>query len=383
MTYATFAAGWYSGANYEHKTHACNRNEASNCGADVEMSRHKPCRRCRTRIYCAQACGNTLQYQPGKGGNPCSGARGQVYAGDTGGTTGFVCLFGNVTAPWLRRMSKNHIATNAGIYRGPSNYDQLLVGQSKPNRHNFNSRGKGFCEQTKNLDQVIHHNGDTCYRYLAKKVNVATAKQKATDFCKSRPNAIKSEVCSRENVGKTEYDRLAGIYCDKEGRKDKWCACYNAFKGKCKINPTEYAGCEGVKAEHDKLIGDIPSDQLSGSVRQQFEERMHCRNNVCKVTDGFKPDGADKCDMNLQLCIQDVRVAGHLVKSGINLTCNNKQSGETTKEDASGSAGGGGGRRKMWLIGGGSTAVMSSSSCCLCLLLLVVILAMSSSSNPQ
>ena len=382
MTYATFAAGWYSGHNYEHKSHGCNRDESKNCAADVETGRHKPCRGCRTRIYCAKACGNTLQYQAGKKGNPCVEADSQIYASETGGTTGFVCLYNNVTAKFLKKMSANHIATHGGLKGGSSTYKQLLIGQSKPNKHNYSSKGKGFCEQTKNLDQVIHQNGDTCYRYLAKEVNEATAKQKAIDFCKSRPSAIKSELCTRENLGKAEYDRLAGVYCDGGGVKDMWCACYNAFKGKCKTNPTAFAGCVGVKREHDKLIGDIPTDQMSGTVRQQFEERMHCRNNVCKITDGFKPDGADKCDMNLQLCIQDVDVAGHLVKSGVSLTCNNKQvtgGGDTDKKiDGVGGGGGGGSgnrRKRMLLVGGGITGLSMSVLCC-CLILFLLILTL-------
>lgn len=383
MAYPTYAAGWYSSHNYEHKSHGCNRDESKNCAADYETGRHKPCRRCRTRIYCAKACGNTLQYQDGKKGNPCAGADSQIYAKETGGKTGFVCLYNNVTANFLKKMSTNHIATHGGIKGGPSTYKQLLIGHNKTldNKKNYSSKGKGFCEQTKNLDQVIHQNGDTCYRYLAKEVNEATAKQKATDFCKSRPSAIKSELCTRENVGKAEYDRLAGVYCDGEGIKDMWCACYNAFKGKCKTNPTAYAGCDGVKSEHDKLIGDIPSDQLSGTVRQQFEERMHCRNNVCKITDGFKPDGADKCEMNLQLCIQDVDVAGHLVKSGINLTCNNKQvtGGDSDNDGDDSDSGGGGGsggskRKRMLLIGGGFTGLSMSILCCCLILILILVL---------
>jgi len=334
--YNVFAAGWYSGHTYEQKSDPCNRNEDTNCGADLELSRHKPCGGCRTRIYCASACGTTLEYTAGKKGNPCVQADTQIYGENTGGQTGFMCVYrsSKINSEFLKNLSDDPIATVAGIKDGPTVYDQLLIGTQVPNRHNATSVGKGFCEQVDNVATVIHKNGDTCYRYLAKKVNETTAKQKAIDFCKANPNQIKTELCVRENLGKDEYERLAGQYCDtEEGGQDDWCSCYNAYKGKC-LKSTSLAGCQGVKAQHDELLKDIPDDQLTGTVRQQFEERMHCRNNVCKTTDAFKPEGSDKCEMNLQLCIQDVKVAGHLVESGISVVCNNKQ--ET------GGAGGGG-----------------------------------------
>ena len=325
--YYAFAAGWYSGHTYERQTDPCFQNTTDHCSYDIETSRNKPCGGCRTRIYCAAACGDTLHYANGKKGNPCPEAQKMIHARDTGGQSGFACKYTGVNAEFLQSLSENQIATMAGLPNGPTVYEQLLVGTQKSNDNDWTGVGKGFCENVENLDKVIHKNGETCYRYLARKVNEATAKQKAIDFCKMTPLAIKSELCTRENLGEDEYRRLAGVYCDTEdGKKDNWCACYNAYKGKCKgADYANYAGCEGVKTEHDRLLADIPSDQLTGSVRQQFEERMHCRNNVCKITDGFKPEGSDACEMNLQLCIQDVKVAGHLVDSGIDVTCNNTQ----------------------------------------------------------
>lgn len=401
--YYAFAGGWYSGHTYERQTDPCSQNTSTHCGYDIETGRNKPCRGCRTRIYCAAACGDTLHYASGKKGNPCPSAKTMIHARDTGATTGFACKYTGVNAEFLQSLSENQVATMAGIPNGPTVYEQLLVGAQKPNDSNWTGVGKGFCEEVENLDKVIHKNGETCYRYLARKVNEATAKQKSTDFCKSKLSAIKSELCTRENIGKSEYDRIAGEYCEKEGQKDEWCSCYNAFKGKCKTNPADFAGCEGVKAEHDRLLKDIPQDQLSGSVVQQFEERMYCRNNVCKITDGFKPDGADKCDMNLQLCIQDVKVAGHLVDSGINVTCNNKQetggggggdtditsSDEYDTDEGGGGGGGGGGKRpgkgakgkdddgamtRKLLLGGGVGGLSSSICCCMILILVLVMM---------
>ena len=395
--YYTFAAGWYKGHDIEHKTSGCNPDESQNCGYQVEVSRWKKCRGCRTRIYCANACGDKLHYTPSNRGNPCGSRssknyRGQIHA-KAGGDAGFVCVYDKrayLKDDVLRSLSKNGTWTTAGV-SGQSMYDQLLVGTQKPNKRNFSAVGKGYCEQVGNLDKVIHHNGETCYRYLSRKVSAVAAKQKAADFCKSKLTAIKSELCTRENIGKNKYDELAGKYCDTDdGKKDEWCACYNAFSGKCSgPDALDYAGCEGVKIEHKRLIDDIPPDQLSGSVKQQLTERMHCRNNVCKITKGFKPDGADKCDLNLNLCIQDVNVAGHLVDSGVQLTCNNTMnvgSGEKGSEKQEGegatSDGGAADRKKKTLIFGATTVTSSSISCC-CLILIIVIILMMSGGNKK
>ena len=398
--YYTFAAGWYKGGHdYEHKTNTCNYNESEHCGADFETGRWKKCRRCRTRIYCARACGIRLHFTESTRGNSCPGNTknprrrktgnkgwmGQFTAKDTGGQTGFVCVYEKAhyfKDDVLRNLSKNSHWTTSGLKGGPSNYEQLLVGTQKPNTRNYSSVGKGYCEQVDNLDKVIHHNGETCYRYLSRKVSTVAAKQKSADYCKKKLSAIKSELCTPENLGKTKHDALAGKYCETDdGKKDEWCACYNAFTGKCKEeNWAEYAGCEGVKNDHKKLIGDIPPDQLSGSVRQQLTDRMHCRNNVCKITDGFKPDGADKCDLNLNLCIQDVNVAGHLVDSGVQLTCNNTMNTGSGEKDSEGteSEGAGGTAKKRGTLILGATTTTSSSMLSCCLIILIVIMLMKS-----
>ena len=400
--YYTFTAGWYKGGHdYEHKSHGCNFNESTHCGADLHTGSHKPCRGCRTRNYCARACGPKLHYTPSNKGNPCGDAvkenaayRGQFTAKNTGGTRGFVCVYDKKSYfkdDVLRKLSKNPVWTTSGIKEGPNTYEQLLVGTQKPNTRNYSSVGKGYCEQVDNLDKVINENGETCYRYLSRKVSAVAAKQKAADFCVKKLSAIKSELCTAENVGKTKYDELAGKYCETDdGKKDEWCACYNAFSGKCAgPDGNDYAGCEGVKIEHKKLLEDIPPDQLTGSVKQQLGERMYCRNNVCKITDGFKPDGADKCDLNLNLCIQDVDVAGHLVDSGVELTCNNTMntgSGENGSEALEGAGTGTGDdadadAKKRTLIFGATTTLTSSSISCCCLILIVIIIMMSGGKN--
>ena len=393
--YYTFAAGWYKGHDVEQKSRDCSYSESEHCGATFETGRNKPCGGCRTRIYCAGACGNKLHFTESAKGNSCPDATrtnkawmGQFLAKDTGGQSGFVCVYKKADYfkdDVLRNLSKSSHWTTSGLKGGPSNYEQLLVGTQKPNTRNYSSVGKGYCEQVDNLDKVIHDNGETCYRYLARKVSTVAAKQKSADYCKKKLSAIKSELCTPENLGKTKHDALAGKYCETDdGKKDEWCACYNAFTGKCKQeNWAEYAGCEGVKNDHKKLIGDIPPDQLSGSVRQQLTDRMHCRNNVCKIMDGFKPDGADKCDLNLNLCIQDVNVAGHLIDSGVQLTCNNKDSEGTESEGAGATAKEDDGKKRRSLIFGATTATSSSISSCCLIILIVIILMMSGGRNNK
>jgi len=386
MVYPTFVAGWYRGEDYEHKTTPCNYNESLHCRADKEMRRHKKCRGCRTRIYCARACGPRLHYTPSARGNPCVASAWQIHAKSTGGDSGFMCVHPDsvLNDAVLRNLSRHGVAKTAGT-DGRSLYDQLLVGHFKPNRKNWDARGRGYCENFNHLDRVINANGETCYKYLARRVSQVSAKQKAAQYCESRLPAIKSELCTPENLGKTKHDALAAKFCESpEGKGDDWCACYNAFTGKCKEeNWAEYAGCEGVKVDHKKLIGDIPEDQLSGSVRQQLGDRMHCRNNVCKVTSNrFKPDGADKCDLNLNLCIQDVNIAGHLVDSGVSLTCNNtmntggESSSDKAVEEAERAEEEKSSKRKKAAIFGFS-GVTSSSMCCCCVIIIIVVILMS------
>jgi len=41
----------------------------------------------------------------------------------------------------------------------------------------------------------------------------------------------------------------------------------------------------------------------------------------------------DNCALNLQVCVQDVKVAGHLVDSGIEVKCEQKQEVTTSGQD--------------------------------------------------
>ena len=235
---------------------------------------------------------------------------------------------------------------------GVSPWEQLLVGKDTP-KH---TKTKGYCENVKHLNDVVGNNGETCYSHLMAKVSEAAAKANAQIYCPENPQDIKTATCSIENIGSEIYQRVAAAYCDDAdlgGPKDPWCACYNAFSGKCnqKDAGANFAGCTDVNQKHQQLVDDIPTDQQTGTVLQQLEERKHCRANVCKDASIFRPSGSDVCDLKLQVCIQDAKVAGHLVESGVTLECNqtmNEGGGGNGGDSGKGGGGGGGGS------GGGS-----------------------------
>ena len=188
----------------------------------------------------------------------------------------------------------------------------------KPDSRGYLQLREAFCKLDKNVFKNI--GGDiTCSAYDA-------GKTLAKQYC-GAGHKIKSDAeCTEANLGTTAHKELVQSYCSSDkGKLDDWCGCINAKKGKCDLSDaSEYAGCDLVNAAHEDLIGDIPSESLSGGVRRQLEERKHCRAKICDDPDRYVPDGAmDNCALNLQVCVQDVKVAGHLVDSGIAVNCNN------------------------------------------------------------
>jgi len=230
------------------------------------------------------------------------------------------------------------------------------------------------------LNKVVSSDGQTCYSYLLGKVSEAAAKSKAQLYCPKHPQEIKTPTCSIENIGSELYQSVAAAYCEDAelgGPKDPWCACYNAYSGKCNQQNAgaNFAGCTDVNQKHQQLVDDIPTDQQTGTVLQQLEERKYCRDNVCKDASIFRPSGSDACDLKLQVCIQDAKVAGHLVESGVTLECN-----QSMNEGGGGGGKGGGGKGGGGKGGGGTDnknnilflgATQAVSSMCLLIIVLV------------
>lgn len=177
-------------------------------------------------------------------------------------------------------------------------------------------------------------------------------------YC-SKNDRIKSDAsCTEANLGTTLRKELIDTYCASEaGKIDGWCGCIHAKKGRCDlVNASDYAGCDEVNQAHDDLIEDIPDSALSGGVRQQLKERKHCRAKICDDPDRHVPEGAvDNCTLNLQVCVQDVKVAGHLVDSGIEVKCEQKQEVTTSGQDGETTVVSGDGTKalKQGPVGGG------------------------------
>ena len=255
-----------------------------------------------------------------------------------------ICYAGDkLMQPGALRVAQASLQNDQCATDGVSPWDQLLVGKDTP-KH---TKTKGYCEYVEHLNDVVGNNGETCYSHLMAKVNEAAAKSNAQLYCPQNPDQIKTATCSRNNIGSEIYDRVAAVYCDNAdlgGPKDPWCACYNAYSGKCNQENAgaNFAGSTDVNQKHQQLVDDIPTDQQTGTVLQQLEERKHCRAGVCKNSSIFRPEGSDVCDLKLQVCIQDATVAGHLVDSGITLECN--QSMQEGGGNGGGKGGNGGGK---------------------------------------
>ena len=219
-------------------------------------------------------------------------------------------------------------------------------------------------------------------------------------YC-SRGDRIKTDPsCTEDNLGTTLRKQLIDSYCDGDGKVDGWCGCIHAKKGRCdKANASDYAGCDTVNQAHNDLLDDIPDSSLSGGVRQQLKERKHCRAKICDDPDRHVPEGAvDNCALNLQVCVQDVKVAGHLIDSGIEVKCEQQQEVTTSGQDGETTIVNGGDavgedgflvedkkdvwkpsnkprekekKKKMMII----AAVAAAVCICMCLLLLLVVAA--------
>jgi hypothetical protein len=230
------------------------------------------------------------------------------------------------------------------------------------NLRSYTTVREAFCKMDKNVFKNVG-GGVMCSTFDDSK---ALAKQ----YCGTGDRIASDAACTLENLGTTAHKQLVETYCSSDaGKSDEWCGCIHAKKGRCDLsNASEYAGCDVVNAAHEDLIADIPQESLSGGVRRQLQERKHCRAKICDDPNRHVPDGAmDNCALNLQVCIQDVDVKGHLVDSGIDITCNNEQNNGTDVNNGkggvnkNGGSGGGVDKNQMVIIGAVLCCVMMSS----------------------
>jgi len=207
------------------------------------------------------------------------------------------------------------------------------------------------------------------------------------------------DACDKRQINNDSlWEELATNFC-KANKNDAWCACYNAASGVCDKDKTA-AGCTKVMAEHDAIIKSLPSSQVGTQALKALNARKNCRAGVCNGT-VFKPSQMNDCDLNIEMCVQEVNVGGHVVDTGITMKC---EKGDVTKGGGKGTVERnetreqqlkrlreenpdssekeiqqmakleekGWSKRKKMLIYGGGFAGLSVSSLCCCLLVILL-----------
>jgi len=119
---------------------------------------------------------------------------------------------------------------------------------------------------------------------------------------------------------------------------------------------------------------------------------MHCRGRVCaNAGDTYLPEQRPDCALNLDFCVQELNVGGHILDSEINMNCEieqdaGQQEGEIEQkqieEEEEPEEPPTFLEKNMKLIAAGGTGTfLSSSSCICCLLLMAVLLASENNST--
>ena len=216
------------------------------------------------------------------------------------------------------------------------------------------------------------------------------------------------DACDKKQINNESlWEELATNYC-KANKADAWCACYNASSGRCDKDRTA-AGCDKVMQEHDAIIKSLPSSQVGTQALKALNTRKNCRAGVCNGS-VFRPSNLQGCDLNIEMCVQEVTVGGSVVDSGITMKC---EKGDVTKGGGKGTVErnetreqqlerlrkenpdsseeeimqmaaleekGWSTSKKALVYGGGVTGI-SFSSCCCCLIIVVIIIAATSKGN--
>lgn len=276
------AAAWASSRDYD-KTRGCelagdgNAEAAwySHCKGDFPIETWKPggCCNKRTRFGCAKACGNKIQYRPGKSGHPCGGAveiKGipvNISMHDKSGIKGaignpqgaFWCRF-NTNGAILKSYSGDGRLTTAGD-GSRSIYEQLLFGANKGSY-----RSEGFCADYKNLNTVVHRDGRTCYDMIG---SAADKKAKGILYCK---NNRKDPKCKCVNVAGNNFLQVCT-------QNPTWAGCKEVLKGQADFKKMGLTSASGLYGNADCLAPGI----CSGEVYDPMTNLQACanKNAVC------------------------------------------------------------------------------------------------------
>jgi len=276
--------------------------------------------------------------------------------------------WGNLNDAWWRlyyidpvtspsRNYENHSQCVAYYHDGVAKY---CSGSAERRNHNV---GKGKCK------------------------DIGDANALARGYCGVGDRIKTDTTCSTNEIGTQLYDELATKWCKKH-KKDNWCRCYNAINGVCELDPAA-AGCSTAQMEHDLIVKDLPDSRAGTMARRALEARMHCRGRVCaNAGDTYLPEQRPDCALNLDFCVQELNVGGHILDSEINMKCEieqdaGQQEGEIEQkqiEEAEEPEPPTFLEKNMKLIAAGSTGTFLSSSSCICCLLLMAVL-LSSENN--
>lgn len=172
-----------------------------------------------------------------------------------------------------------------------------------------------FCEDAENRNKNIGE---------AKCSKIGDTAKLGRLYCQAGDRVKSDDTCRRDTIGSKVYDELSANYC-KKTPADEWCACYNVYSKTCDTNKGA-AGCAKVAEEHDAILESLPSDKLGEQARRELNNRKTCRANICTGA-RFIPQNLPGCDLKIDMCIQEVKVAGHAVDTGINMNCDKEGKG--------------------------------------------------------
>ena len=283
------AGAWGSQRDYD-KTRGCEGTsdgtvESSwygNCKGDFPIETWKPggCCRKKTRFGCVKACGDKIQYSPGKGGHPCGGAaeiKGvpvSISMNDKSGIKGalgnpqgaFWCRF-NTSGEILKSYSGDGRLTTAGD-GSRSIYEQLIFGANKGSY-----RSDGFCADYNNLNTVVHRDGRKCYDMISSE---AEKKTKGLLYCKKNPRDAKCKCINVAGSG----------FIERCKRNTSLPGCSEVIRG---IKDFERAGLKtatGLFGNADCIVPNI----CSGDVFQPLSGIPACNNKTAICNQVLKQD---------------------------------------------------------------------------------------------
>ena len=178
------------------------------------------------------------------------------------------------------------------------------------------------CSKPENLTKIIKPNSNaTCS-------DRDTSKTLAKQWCSIGKNIVtdSQSFCTKEELGTTLYEELAGKYCDANPG-DPFCGCYNVVTNKCLTEENkDLPGCK-VTYPTRESINKMPAEYSSN-----FEGTDKCWGNVCAPGTGkYVPEGTIDalCNKTVAVCIADLDI-GDLKESGVNIEQNCGNNNPTT-----------------------------------------------------